>query len=69
MTEIFRGQKFRIEGEVYRIVEIRVTAIASPGEFMVSAFFESLERNSANPFFEENIRHVIDSPVFEPIGQ
>ena len=69
MTEIFRGQKYRIEGEAYQVVEIRVTAIASCERFIVSAFFKSLEQNSANPIFEENIRHVIDSPVFEPIGQ
>lgn len=67
MIEIFRGQKFRIQQEDYEVVNIRVTGITSPDQYTVSAFFKSLAEKSTNPFFEENIKNVINNPIYELI--
>ena len=53
--EIKTGQLWNVDGEVYELVDMRVTAVESPTKFLTSAFFRSKDPLSDNPFFEEKV--------------
>jgi len=65
--EIYKGQQYNVEGELYELIDFRVTNVSSKKNFTTTAFFKSLEANSKNPLFEEQIKNVIDNPIFEII--
>lgn len=67
MIELYRGQKFKIDQEPYEVVNIKVTGIASPQQYTVTAFFRSLAEKSTNPFFEETIENIIANPIYQRI--
>ncbi len=62
--QIRRGQLWSVEGEVYGLIDIRITAVKSPVKFMATAFFSSKEPMSTNPFIEEKVSKVISDPAF-----
>lgn len=63
--EIFNGQFYKIEGLIYKIVDMRVTQIESSTNFITTAYFKCIEEGSPTPYFEEKIKKIIGSPVFE----
>jgi hypothetical protein len=63
--EIFIGHLFNIDGEIYELYDMRVTAVESPDDFITSAFFRSKDPKSKNPFFEEAIKRMIGNPLFK----
>lgn len=65
--EIYKGQRYNIEGEIYELTEFRVTAVSSPTDFITTAFFKSQNSNSENPIFEEQIKRIIGNSIFKII--
>tara|TARA_Y100001001_G_scaffold86571_1_gene84698 strand:- start:2330 stop:2803 length:474 start_codon:yes stop_codon:yes gene_type:complete len=63
--EIKTGQLWNVDGEVYELVDMRVTAVESPTKFLTSAFFRSKDPLSDNPFFEEKVITILSDPVFK----
>jgi len=39
--EIQTGKLYDIEGEIYELVDMRVTSVESPDDFVTTAFFKS----------------------------
>ncbi len=60
--EIFKGQFYKINGELY---DFRVTNVRSSTNFLTTAFFRSQNPKSSNPFFEEQIKRIIGNSEFE----
>ncbi len=63
--EIFTGQLYKIDGELYELYEFRITNVRSSTNFITTAFFRSRNPKSANPFFEEQIKRIINNPEFK----
>lgn len=60
--EIQTGKLWSVEGEIYELFDMRVTAPTSPTCFITTAFFKSLNPDSTNPFFEEKISNILAQP-------
>lgn len=60
--EIQTRKLYDIEGEVYELVDMRVTSVESPNDFVTTAFFKSKNENSKIPFFEERIETILLQP-------
>lgn len=60
LPEVSKGQRYLIEGEVYRITSVRATNVCGPNDFIISVSF-----SGSNARFEERIQNVIDNPDFE----
>jgi len=59
---------YDIEGEIYELVDMRVTSVESPDDFVTTAFFKSKKETSKNPFFEKRIKTILLEPkVYKPI--
>ena len=67
LPDIYKGQKYEIQGEIYELSGFRVTGVRSQKNFITIAFFKSYNQKSKNPFFEENITRVINNPIFKII--
>ncbi|ASO08381.1 MULTISPECIES: hypothetical protein [Flavobacteriaceae] len=63
--EIQTGQLWSVNGQVYELVDMRVTAVESPTKFLTTVFFRSKDPNSENPFFEEKVKTVLSDPIFK----
>ncbi|MEM8510389.1 MAG: hypothetical protein AAF717_21325 [Bacteroidota bacterium] len=57
--EMQRGQLWSVEGEIYELVDFRVTKASTPQGFLTTAFFKSKDPNSENPRFEERVETVL----------
>ena len=63
--EITRGQFFKVDGEFYEIIDIKVTSVESPTKFKTMLYFRSKDADSKKPFFSEQIETVLSDPAFE----
>ncbi|MGS2763769.1 hypothetical protein [Sinomicrobium sp. M5D2P9] len=63
--EITRGQFFKVDGEFYEIIDIKVTSVESPTKFMTMLYFRSKDPDSEKPFFSEQVETVLSDPAFE----
>ena len=63
--EITRGQFYKVDGEFYEIIDIKVTSVESPTKFLTMLYFRSKDPDSTKPFFSEQIETVLSDPAFE----
>ncbi|MBO0356240.1 hypothetical protein J0656_19640 [Muricauda ruestringensis] len=63
--EITRGQFFKVDGEFYEIIDIKVISVESPTKFMTMLYFRSKDTDSEKPFFSEQVETVLSDPAFE----
>lgn len=63
--EIYVGQRYFVDNEIYTLSEMRVTAIESASKYITSAFFLSENVDSLKPRFEEKIDKIIGNREFE----
>lgn len=63
LPEIEKGQKYRIGGKDYQIIDIRVTNITSATDFVTGIYFRGKDRT-----FEVSVRRVIGNPEYQLIS-
>tara|TARA_R110000868_G_scaffold410679_2_gene699709 strand:- start:1805 stop:2029 length:225 start_codon:yes stop_codon:yes gene_type:complete len=65
--EIYVGQSYLINDEIYDITSIRITGVYSKSDFTAAVFFKSRYNQSSNPIFEEAVKRIIGNPIFQII--